>query len=211
MGGTGAGANWITQSVPGATYTAFDMQLAAIDTCNKMHANDNPRLNCQHVPGGVGNKGNKAPMPDNSVDIVVISETHIAEADIGPEEIAIFEEIKRILKPGGFFVWGNALPTSVWHKAAPVLTGLGLEDCGALNHTKGAVVARDEDKDRVDMYLDHLINHFPVMSFPYVGKRCAHVVDRLIKNFYRHPGTKLYKQMETGAHSYMHLCNRLVK
>jgi hypothetical protein len=147
-------------------------------------------------------------VPDGSVDIVVISETHIAEATIGPEERAIFKEIIRMLKPGGFFVWGNALPTAVWHMAEPVLAELGMEACGSRNHTQGAVSARVEDKDRVDMYVEHLINHFPVMSVPHIGKRCAHVTDRLIKNFYRHPGTKLFKQMVTGAHSYMHLCHR---
>jgi len=208
--GTGAGANHISALIPGSTYTAFDMQQAAIDTCNKLHAQYNPRLKCTLVPGGVGgSSGGKAPVPDKSVDIVVISETHIAEATIGPEEIAIFKEIIRMLKPGGFFVWGNALPTAVWHMADPVLTELGLEGCGSLNHTQGAVKARIEDKDRVDMYVQHLIDQFPVMSVPYFGKRCAHVTDRLIKNFYRHPGTKLYQQMVTGAHSYMHLCHRL--
>merc|ERR1712217_169842 len=151
-----------------------------------------------------------APMSDGSVDIVVISETHIAEATIGPEERAIFKEIIRMLKPGGFFVWGNALPTSVWHMAEPVLAELGLQTCGSLNHTKGAVKARLEDEERVDMYVKHLIDWFPVTSVPFFGKRCAHVTDRLIKNFYRHPGPKLFKQMETGAPSYMKLCQRLV-
>jgi len=207
--GTGAGANLITQLIPGCQYTAFDMQKAAIDTCNVLHAKNNPRLKCEWVPGGVGgSSGSNAPVPDGSVDIVVISETHIAEATIGPEERAIFKEIIRMLKPGGFFVWGNALPTAVWHMAEPVLAELGMEACGSLNHTQGAVVARLEDEKRVDMYVEHLINHFPVMSVPFIGKRCAHVTDRLIKNFYRHPGTKLFKQMETGAHSYMHLCHR---
>ena len=35
---------------------------------------------------------------DNSVDVVVISETHIADLDIGPEEKAIFADIVRVLK-----------------------------------------------------------------------------------------------------------------
>lgn len=207
--GTGAGANHISSLIPGSSYTAFDMQQAAIDTCTNLHAKHNPRMKCQLVPGGVGgSKGNKAPVPDKSVDMVVISETHIAEATIGPEEKAIFAEIIRMLKPGGFFLWGNALPTAVWHMAEPILADLGMSPCGSLNHTKGAVTARIEDKDRVDMYVDSLINQFPVMQVPYFGNRCAKVTDRLIKNFYRHPGTKLFKQMETGAHSYMHLCHR---
>ena len=34
--GTGAGGNLITQLLPGATYTAVDMQKAAIQTCNEV-------------------------------------------------------------------------------------------------------------------------------------------------------------------------------
>jgi len=208
--GTGAGGNHISRLIPKSTYTALDMQQAAIDTCNKLHAKDNDRLNCKLVPGGVGNNGNKAPFNDSAIDMVVISETHIAEATIGPEEKAIFAEIVRILKPGGLFLWGNALPTSVWHMAAPALRELGMVPCGSLNHTQNAVKARDEDELRVNMYVEHLLSQFPVMSLPHLGARCGNVADRLIKNFYRHPGTALYHKMVTGAHSYMHECYKLV-
>ena len=54
-------------------------------------------------------------------------------------------------------MWGNALPTSVWHTAEHYLPKIGFEPCGSLNHTAGAVIARDEDKERVDMYMDHLL------------------------------------------------------
>ena len=35
--------------------------------------------------------------------------------------------------------------------------------------------------------------------------------DRLLKNFYRHPGTDLYQRMVVGHDSYMHLCYRIDK
>lgn len=207
--GTGAGANLITQLIPTAHYTAVDMQKAAIKTCNELHGKGagNDRLECLWVEGGVGNDGSKVAIPDESVDVVVISETHIAEADIGPEEKAIFADIVRVLKPGGIFVWGNALPTYVWNMAAEYLPKIGFEECGTLNHTKGAIQARDEDEERVNMYLDHLIDGFPVFKVPFFGPRCDHVSNMLVKNFYRHPGTALYEKMVTGYDSYMHLCN----
>ena len=65
----------------------------------------------------------------------------------------------------------------------------------------------EEDKERVDMYVDYLLGNFPIMKVPYFGKRCHHVSDMLIKNFYRHPGTALYEKMVTGYDSYMHVCN----
>jgi len=207
--GTGAGANHVSQLIDGCKYLALDMQQMAIDTCNVLHAKNNPKLTCQLVPGGVGGSQNRtAPLPDGSADIVVISETHIAEDNIGPEEIAIFKDIIRMLKPGGFFVWGNALPTRVWKSAPAVLAEMGFQECGSRNHTQGAVQARLEDEGRVDMYMQHLRNWFPVMAVPYVGDKCFFTVNKLMTNFYRHPGTALFKRMQTGAHSYMHLCYR---
>ena len=72
------------------------MQKAAIKTCNELHGKGagNDRLECLWVEGGVGNDGSKVAIPDESVDVVVISETHIAEADIGPEE-KVRDEIGR--------------------------------------------------------------------------------------------------------------------
>jgi SAM-dependent methyltransferase len=162
--------------LPTVDYTAVDMQKAAIKTCKEKHAVGNDRLHCVWVEGGVGNEGNRVTIPDSSIDVVVISETHIAEANIGPEEKAIFSDIVRVLKPGGIFVWGNALPTYVWDQAAEYLPKIGFEPCGELNHTKGAILARDEDKKRVDMYVDYLLGNFPVMKYvPHFGPQCHHV------------------------------------
>lgn len=162
--GTGAGANLITREIlPNAKYTAIDMQKAAIETCSKIHGNaSNPGLSCVQESGGVGNGGNQAHdetgavIADDSVDFVIVSETHIADVSIGPEEKEIFAEILRMLKPGGLFLWGNALPTRVWNDATPYLTANGFKMVESINHTKGAVTARDEDVPRVDAYVGHL-------------------------------------------------------
>jgi SAM-dependent methyltransferase len=212
--GTGAGANLITREIlKKADYLAIDMQLAAIAKCKERHGNaTNPGLKCVQAPGGVGNNGNKVldaagkMVPDGSIDFVIISETHIADIDVREEEKEIFREIFRILKPGGFFLWGNALPTWIWHKALPILENeIGLKRVNSLNHTKGAVIARDEDEARVNSFVSEMMARYPV--FEYTGSRgktCGHVVDRLLKNFYRHPGTALYLKMVTGFDSYMH-------
>jgi SAM-dependent methyltransferase len=205
--GTGAGANLITREVhTTAQYTALDMQQAAINTCKERHATpDNPNLECKVVPDGVGINGNKVPgVADGSIDFVVISETHIADIVIGDLEKAIFAEIHRILKPGGLFLWGNALPTRVWEEAGEYLPSAGFELIHNKNWTSAAILARDEDKLRVDLALDQLIAPYPVMKLPYFGPRCHKVTERLIANFYRHPGTALYLKMVTGYDSYMH-------
>jgi ubiquinone/menaquinone biosynthesis C-methylase UbiE len=211
--GTGAGANLITREVhPTAKYLALDMQQAAINTCNKLHATeDNPGLTCTLVPNGVGHDGNKAPREDSSVDFVVISETHIADIQIGDIEKGIFAEIVRILKPGGLFLWGNAIPTRVWEEADVYLPTIGFELVDNTNHTQGAITARDEDYERVEGVMQQLIDPYPVMKVPYFGPRCAKVCNRLIANFYRHPGTALYLKMVTGFDSYMHQAWRVTK
>ena len=110
----------------------------------------------------------------------------------GPEEKEIFNEILRVLKPGGLFLWGNALPTRVWLTAEKELTGLGFDRLASLNHTAAAVVARDEDEDRVNSYAAHLYSQYPAaFQMPVRGEMCRKVVDRLLLNFYRHPGTAL--------------------
>eukprot|EP00501_MAST-03F_sp_TOSAG23-6_P001884 GSMAST32.ASY1.ANO1.1962.1 assembled CDS len=206
--GTGAGANLITRElIPKATYYAIDMQAAGVATCKKLHGNEsNPNLKCVHAPEGIGVGGNRVKypdgslMPDHSVDFVIICETHIADVEIGVEEKAIFAEIHRILKPGGYFLWGNALPTRVWNAAVPYLNDNGFSRQMSLNHTAGAITARDEDENRVNAYCDSLMGGFPVFKAPFGwGDECHLVTDRLIKNFYRHPGT-----MVTGFDSYMH-------
>jgi SAM-dependent methyltransferase len=203
--GTGAGADLISRIVhPTIQYTALDMQKAAIETCIKLHAaHDNPHLTCMHA------NGKTLPIADNSVDVVVVSETHIAEMEIGEEEKAIFAEMKRVMKPGGLFIWGNALPTKVWGDGTRYLQENGFGTCGSTNITDRAILARDEDVGRVNSFLKQLLDAYPIFSAPIVGTPCRDTIEILIKNFYRHPGTDLYQRMEVGADSYMNLCHQL--
>jgi len=202
--GTGAGASLITSEIhPSAHYLALDMQRAAINTCNERHAREGT-LTCQLVPNGVGNDGSRIPKDNSTVDFVVISETHIAEREIGELEKNIFDEIRRVLKPGGMLLWGNALSTSVWNDAHQYLTEQHWKLAYNTNHTAGAVTARDEDFDRVELLLDQMLETYWAMSLPYFGGRCKKVTKSLIANFYRHPGTNMYLKMKIGQDSYMH-------
>ena len=99
----------------------------------------------------------------------------------------------------------------MWLEADEFLPTIGFEKINDYNHTKGAVIARDEDYDRVEAFMAELIGMYPVMKLPYFGERCARVTNRLIANFYRHPGTALYLKMVTGYDSYMHQTWRLSK
>jgi ubiquinone/menaquinone biosynthesis C-methylase UbiE len=202
--GTGAGANLITSEVhTNIHYLALDMQGAAINTCKDRHAKEGT-LDCEWIPKGVGRDGSRIPKADSSVDVVVISETHIAERVIGDLEKAIFKEIRRVLKPGGIFVWGNALTTSVWKDAMNYLTEQQWTLLSNTNYTAGAIRARNEDYDRVEKALDGILDSVVGMELPFFGARCRRVTKQLIANFYRHPGTAMYLKMVVGEDSYMH-------
>merc|ERR1711865_407836 len=59
-----------------------------------------------------------------------------------------------------------------------------------------AVLARDEDLDRVEHYYRAVHDNFLALRlFP----KCDHAVNRLFLNFCRHPGTALYKRMLEGS------------
>jgi ubiquinone/menaquinone biosynthesis C-methylase UbiE len=159
----------------------------------------------------VHGNGKTLPFADNSIDVIVVSETHIAEKEIGDEEKAIFAEMTRVLKKGGLFMWGNALPTRVWRAGEKYLTSkeVGFTSCGSNDHTDSAVVARDEDHKRVELYLEQVYARFPVFNVPYYGPRCKTASDMLLRNFFRDVGTDLYLRMTTREDSYLHQCYSL--
>ena len=225
--GTGAGANLISSKIlKNSRYTALDMQAAGTATCKRRHSYSpntktadgtgrSGNVTCVHAPMGVtigspviNEYGQR--MADASVDIVIVCETHIAADTIGPEEEAIFAEIWRVLKPGGLFVWGNALPTRLWLVSPAHLAVHGFEQVSSKNVTAAAVRARDLDAPRVNAFINSLGDKYK--AFRWFGKEstCAKAGELLVKNFYRHPGTALYLTMVSGFDSYMRVAFRKV-
>ena len=96
------------------------------------------------------------------------------------------------------------MPTRVWVAAEEYFqsseTTLELKEFS--NVTTHAVNARLEDEPRVDAFCNNMFDRFPMLS---VMPQCRHVLDRMVKNFYRHPGTNLFKTMTTGYDSYVHM------
>ena len=198
--GTGAGANHICHEVlPNCTYQAVDMQRAAIETCNRSFVPGlNKRLVATH--GDV----TKLPLETNVADIVVICETHITEHPgvATEEDQRFFEVVARTMKKGGFLVWGNAIPDSTWQPCYEVLEKVGLRKVDVHDVTAEAIQARDEDKARVDAYVEQCLSRFGGFKIPFVGKRRRLEAELALKNFYRHPGTNLYATMIDGTDSY---------
>jgi ubiquinone/menaquinone biosynthesis C-methylase UbiE len=198
--GTGAGANHVCSRVlPNCTYEAVDMQAAAIRTCER-----------KFVPGLEGrlvathSDATKLAAREATADFVAVNETHVTElaGQVTDEDERFFRTAYRMLKPGGFLVWGNAIPDSTWEPCFQFLESIGMERLHVEDVTAEAIVARDLDKVRVDAYVDYCIEAFYGFKIPMIGKKRKLEAALAMKNFYRNPGTRLYDRMVDGTDSY---------
>jgi SAM-dependent methyltransferase len=198
--GTGAGAHHICGKVlPKCTYEAIDMQLAAIETCRRKFV---PELGGRLVATCVD--ATRTTLADGVADFVVVCETHVAEmtGEVTDEDRRFFSTAHRLLQPGGYLVWGNAIPEKTWPVCFEYLTTIGMELCEVRDVTKEAVVARDEDEARVEAYVNQCLDKFHGFRIPFLGTKKRVEAGFAMKNFYRHPGTNLYANMKDGTDSY---------
>lgn len=198
--GTGAGAHHVCSKVlPKCTYEAVDMQRAAIETCRRKFVPElGGRLIATHADA------TRLDVKDESADFVAVCETHVTERTgvCTDEDQRFFKTMHRILKKGGYFVWGNAIPDPTWKPCYEFLESLGMKKIEEYDVTKYAVQARDEDKGRVDAYVDHCLRKFLGFRIPVLGNQRAHEARMAMENFYRNPGTRLYEKMIDGTDSY---------
>ncbi len=198
--GTGAGAHEICSNVlPKCTYEAIDMQHAAIQTCRRKFVPElGGRLKATCADATLLTNA------DGVADFIAVNETHVTEhaGQCTDEDQRFFRTALRLLKPGGFLVWGNAVPDSTWKPCFEFLEFIGMRLQQQHDVTKEAVVARDEDRARIDRYVAQCIESFHGFRIPYVGEKKRREADLALKNFSRNPGTRLYENMVDGTDSY---------
>lgn len=198
--GTGAGAHHVCSNVlPKATYEAVDMQAAAIQTCRRKFV---PELGGRLV--GTCADATDLPIRSATADFVAVNETHVTEmtGQVTREDERFFDTAHRLLKPGGYLVWGNAIPDSTWQPCFDYLKKIGMKQREVRDVTKEAILARDQDKARVDAYVDYCIKQFFGFKIPVIGDKRSREAELAMKNFYRNPGTMLYDRMVNGTDTY---------
>lgn len=198
--GTGAGAHHICENVlPQCTYEAVDLQRAAIETCRRKFV---PKLGGRLV--GTCADATKLPNGAGTADIVVVCETHVTEnrGRVSDEDERFFQTVHRLLKPGGFLVWGNAIPSDTWQPCFDYLDSIGMKVGEVRDVTKQAIAARDEDAPRVQAYVEQCLDRFRGFAIPVLGRKKRQLAEVALKNFYRDPGTFLYETMVNGMDSY---------
>jgi hypothetical protein len=198
--GTGAGAHHVCKNVlPDCTYEAVDMQSAAIRTCERKFVPDLPgrlQATCSDAT--------HLARPRGFSDFVAVNETHVTElvGVVTDEDDRFFRKAHAMLKPGGFIVWGNAIPDPTWDACFGFLESIGFKLREQTDVTEEAVRARDEDKARIDVYVDQCIEAFHGFKIPGVGAKKRALADVALKNFARNPGTKLYQNMVDRTDTY---------
>lgn len=198
--GTGAGAHLIcSKIIPACTYEAVDMQQAGINSCKRKFV---PELNGR-LKATCGD-ATQLTIPDGSADFVAVNETHVTEMPgrATEEDERFFKTAYRMIKPGGFLTWGNAIPDSTWKPCFELLEKIGFKMVEQCDVTKEAVKARDEDKRRIDSYVGQIISTFHGFKIPMLGSKRSALADVALKNFSRNPGTKLYDNMVDGTDTY---------
>ncbi len=198
--GTGAGAHHVCSRVlERATYEAVDMQQAAIRTCHRKFVGElggRLKATCSDVT--------HLDRPEASSDLVAVNETHVTEINgvVTDEDERFFRKAHRLLKPGGFLAWGNAIPDPTWKECFRFLGDNGFtlrEECDV---TAEAVRARDEDKRRIDAYVAQCVRAFHAFRIPVLGARKRREAEVALKNFARNPGTRLYQNMVDRTDTY---------
>jgi SAM-dependent methyltransferase len=198
--GTGAGAHHICSNVlPECTYEAVDMQLAAIQTCQRKFV---PEL------GGrlkaTCSDATDLKIGDRVADFIVVNETHVTErsGQVTEEDQRFFRTAMRMLKPEGLLVWGNAIPDPTWKPCIDFMGSIGLQTVEVTDVTEEAIRARDEDKPRIDAYAEQCGERFVGFRIPVLGHRKRIEAATALKNFCRNPGTRMYQNMVTREDTY---------
>lgn len=198
--GTGAGAHHIcTHVLPKCTYEAVDMQMAGIATCKRKFVPElNGRLTAFQADA------TKLEIANETADFVVVNETHVTEhaGTVSDEDRAFLGTAKRILKPGGYLLWGNAIPQTTWQPCFDYLESIGMHADEICDVTQESILARDLDVKRVEAYVKQTLDRFWGFRIPFVGPKRRFEAEVAIKNFYRHPGTNLYNNLHDGTDSY---------
>jgi hypothetical protein len=188
-----------SEVLPKCTYEAFDMQEAAIRTCRRKFV---PELGGRLVATRAD--CTKMPIRAERADFVAVCETHVTEYPgvVSSEDEKFFDAVRRTLKPGGFLVWGNAIPTSTWQPCFDHLESIGFSLVESHDVTKEAVRARDEDEPRMNVYVEQCLQKFVGFRIPVLGQKRRALAEVALKNFSRNPRTRLYTNMVDGTDTY---------
>jgi SAM-dependent methyltransferase len=175
--GRGGGANYAMRYLKPARYVGLDLSPNSIEFCKRVYDHDG----LEFVEGDADD----IPFGDNEFDLVVN-----IEASNGYHSVPLFfEQVHRVLKPGGVFLFADLrhnnrqIKTLKQQLADTPFVSRECEDI-----TAGVLAALTVDSDRKEKIATELVPPFFLNSF---------------LNFAAAKGSHMYKAFETGHNIYL--------
>jgi SAM-dependent methyltransferase/NAD(P)-dependent dehydrogenase (short-subunit alcohol dehydrogenase family)/acyl carrier protein len=154
----------------GAKATGVDLAPEAVAFCRRIHRSPNVRFE-------VGD-AEQLPCKDKSFDVV----TNVESSHTYPNLRGFFVEVRRVLKPGGLFLYTDLLPVQRWAEVRVLLTSLRFELLDDRHITANVLASCD------------LVAATRAKAFG--------AADAGIDNFLAVPGSTVYEQMRSEAWQY---------
>lgn len=171
--GRGGGASHITRYRKPKSYTAMDISSGVIDFCNNYHKIDGLKF--------VKGVAEEPPFADKSFDIVVNVESARCYKSIQ----TFFNEVHRMLRPGGNFCFADMIKKGEKEEIAEMLLASGLKIVSETNISSNVVKALDFDHERRQQIIEKRTPQF------------------LRKAFFQFAGTKGTERYESFANGKM--------
>ena len=151
--GRGGGASYITRYFKPKSYTGLDISGSIIDFCNQYY----------NVPGLSFVRGiaEDQPFHDQSFDVVI----NVESARCYSSLTTFFNEVHRVLRPGGVFLFADMMDPSESGSIRDQLAGSGFQLIQETNITRNVAHALDKDTQRRETLIEQKIPGFLKKSF----------------------------------------------
>ena len=143
--GRGGGASYISRYYKPRSYTGLDISSSVIDFCNRHY--DVPGLS--FVKGSSENQ----PFPDNSFDALVNVESARCYGNL----IQFFREVKRVVRPGGYFLFADVVDNGEIGHIREDLAQCGFQTINEEVITRNVVKALEKDTGRRETLIQEKI------------------------------------------------------
>lgn len=170
--GRGGGCSFIARYRNPQQMTGVDLAGAAVDFCRRTH----------RIPGLEFRTGDAEQLPfaDSTFDVVV----NVESSHCYPNLQAFFNEVHRILKTSGHFVYADIHESSGLAAWQDLLQRSAFSIVSSEDITRQVLWALDQDNDRKVRLIDSLVPNFLRSSFhAFAGTR----------------GTRIYEGFRTGS------------
>jgi len=175
--GRGGGTSYIARYLSPKKITGLDYSKNAITLCNRIHSENN----LEFIEGDASD----LPFDSDSYDIII----NVESSHCYPSIPQFLSEVKRVLKPGGFFAWTDICPEKAINHYEDSFNNMGMKNIESYEITKNVLNALD--KDTINETKNKIIQD----GAPFYLKR-------IMKDFIGIKDTGIYNTLQDGRTKY---------